>query len=86
MEFQKVGSSSLSLNKNSFDNSQSSPLPPTKPQRSLGVYQTQNQGKENLFKFDLNIEKQEFKRSKNSLNEQNIDVEKVDTSIASLAK
>ena len=73
--FQKVGGSSLSLNRSNLDNSQASPLPPTKPQRSLGVYQTQSQGNENLFKFDLNIEKQEFKRNSKALVEQSYDVE-----------
>ena len=58
------------MNKNSLESSQQSPLPPTKPQRNLGAYQTENQGKENLFKFDLNIEKQQFKRSNNSFDEQ----------------
>ena len=77
--FQKVGGSSLSLNRSNLDNSQASPVPPTKPQRSLGVYQTQSQGNENLFKFDLNIEKQEFKRNSKTLVEQEHDHEANDT-------
>ena len=56
----------MSLNKKSIDTSKSNTLPPTKPQRSPGVYQHQAEGNENLFKFDLNIERGELKINKAS--------------------
>ena len=61
-----MGGSSLSLNKQPLENTKASPLPPSKPQRSLGVYQNEKEGNENLFKFDLKIEKQEFRNNRNS--------------------
>merc|ERR1711915_1052054 len=64
--FKKVGGSTLSLNKKSIDTAKSNTLPPTKPQRSPGVYQHQAEGNENLFKFDLNIERGELKINKAS--------------------
>jgi len=42
--FKKVGGSSLSLNRKPLENTKNSPLPPSKPQRSLGVYQNENGG------------------------------------------
>jgi len=54
--FKKVGGSSLSLNRSNLDNSQASTLPPTKPQRSLGVYQTQSQESSNSLAKERNDE------------------------------